>query len=734
MGSRREDLQQRLLATFRVEAAEHLQTIKANLLALERGVPHADEAALVEETFRAMHTLKGAARSVSLQEIEAQCQACEAMLSAVHTKKESLSPSVLESLYRAVAKVDQHLAGSSGRAVREPQAAIAKLDTPTPPEPLSHPPPTSHTPEVADGGQERRSSPTRETVRVVADKLDALLHQAEEFLIPKLASEERVRDLTAALGALERCRTAGADADTAARGRVTSSGRSAAVAELVSSLREIEKQVREALTHLNGDRHHLANLVDDLLDRARDLRSMPVARILDAFPGMVRDLAHQQGKDVAWDTHGADLEIDRKVLEAIKDPLMHLVRNAVDHGIERPEDRTTSGKQARGRIAVVVQPIEQGRVEIRIEDDGRGIDLERIREAAVRLHLLTADEARSLDGAQTLALVYRSGLSTSAMITQVSGHGLGMAIAKEAVERIEGAIEIATAQDRGTTICLRLPTTIATYRGILVRANDRRFLIPADATVRAVRWTPGELRTIEGRPVLEWNSQPLPFARLGPVLSLPSSGPSRVNGHEPCVIVKSGERCAAVGVDEIIGERQVLLKKLEPPLVRVRHVTGAALLGTGEAVLLLRPGDLVASIQSGVAAAPPAEESQPDPRQKVILIVDDSITTRTMEKSLLETAGYQTRVAVDGVDAWSLLKTEPVDLVLSDVDMPRMNGLDLTAKIRADSKIADIPVVLVTALESREDKERGIEVGANAYVVKSNFDQSNLLEIIRRFL
>lgn len=723
MGTRREDLQNRLLATFKVEAAEHLQTIKTNLLALERGAPPGDAAVLVEETFRAMHTLKGAARSVSLQEIEGQCQACESILSAIHRQKESLTPAVLERLYQAVSKVEQHLAGKPGPAVPEPRPADPKLDTPKPQAQSPPAPQASPVSSAPDQAQERHPPATQESVRVVADKLDLLLRQAEEFLIPKLASEERVRELTGALGALERCRTLGVPGS-----------QPAAAAELASSLREVAQQFRRTLAQLNNDRHLLALLVDDLLERARDLRSMPVNRILDAFPGMIRDLSHQQGKEIEWETHGGDLEIDRKVLEVIKDPLMHLVRNAVDHGIERPEDRIASGKPARGRISVVVQALEQGRVEIRTEDDGRGIDLERIREAAVRLHVMTADEARALDGVQTLALVYRSGLSTSPMITQVSGHGLGMAIAKEAVERLEGTIEISTSKERGTSIRIRVPTTVATYRGILVGVNERRFLIPADAIVRAIRCAAGSLRTIEGRPVLEWNGQPLSFARLGSVLGLPAPEAARGNGHDTCVIVKSGEHRAAVGVDEIIGERQVLLKKLELPLMRVRYVTAAGLLGTGESALILRPSDLVASIQSGIVVAPPVEETRADLRQKVILIVDDSITTRTMEKSLLETAGYQTRVAVDGADAWSLLKTEPVDLVLSDVDMPRMNGLDLTARIRADSKLAGLPVVLVTALESREDKERGIEVGANAYVVKSNFDQSNLLEIIRRFL
>jgi two-component system chemotaxis sensor kinase CheA len=250
-----------------------------------------------------------------------------------------------------------------------------------------------------------------------------------------------------------------------------------------------------------------------------------------------------------------------------------------------------------------------------------------------------------------------------------------------------------------------------------------------------VRIAQDAVEQIENREVIRWDGQPISIARLSQVLGLPAqNSPSDFAGQHSSVIVRVGEERVAFIVEEVLGDREVLVKELRPPLVRVRNVAGAALLGTGQVVLILRATDLLKSLRTIQPSFASTSARDAKEEERTVLVVDDSITTRTMEKNLLEAAGYRVKVAVDGIDAWTVLKSEKVDLVLSDVDMPRMHGLDLTARIRADSKLAELPVILVTALESREDKERGIEVGANAYIVKSSFDQTNILEIIRRFI
>jgi two-component system chemotaxis sensor kinase CheA len=711
---RKRELQARLLATFREEADEHLQTIRAGLFDLQRDAAGAGTRGRLEATFRAMHTLKGAARSVSFRDVEAICQACETVLSRLTRDELAPGPEIVESLEAATEAVSRLLAGSGNaaavqriigrleRVARAPRAA---------PAPVTFPPGPAAAPVVAG-----RPLASAETVRVATDRLDSAIARAEELLVPKFAAEERVRDARVLVDVIARARSAGGAADTA------------------SALRTLETQARTLLGRLAEDQRTVAHGLDRLLEDMRQIRMMPAGSVLDVFPLMVRDLARARGKDVEWAAQGAHIEIDRRVLETVKDPLIHLVRNAIDHGIEPPEVRRAQGKRPTGRVAVTIAPLEGGRAEIRVEDDGCGIDLPGVREAAVRARLLASEAAGRLTDDQALDLVFRSGLSTSPMITDVSGHGLGLAIVRERVERLDGRIELDTRPGAGTTVRMTMPASIATFRGLLVRAAGQRFLVATDAVERVMEVEPGSVTTVEGREVIAAGGRPLALVRLAQVLALPETGGRARDSRAPCVITHSGNDRAAVLVDDVLGEREVLVKALRPPLVRVRYVAGAGLLGAGEVVLILRPTDLVRAAGHGPSLRSPAREREGRQRLPAVLVVDDSITTRTVERNLLEAAGYRVSVAVDGSEAWTLLGTEEFDIVVSDVDMPHVNGFELTSRIRADQRLAELPVVLVTALESREDKERGIQVGANAYVIKSSLDQSNLLEIIQRFL
>jgi two-component system chemotaxis sensor kinase CheA len=725
-----QDIKARLLATFKVEAEEHLQAIRTNLLALDRELPPAEASEVAETVFREIHTLKGAARSVSLMEVEALCQAFESVMSRVTRGRLALARPALDRLHEAAEGVARLLAGA------EPRPAVVELISglegiPAEPASLRRAPAGEGERQVEPAGAVKLSLPAAGSLRLPAGRLDALLLRAEDLLVPKLAVAERLGDARSLVDALGRCR--------AALGRVSvAQGAAASAAGLLASLeadlRAVDAAGRAFLGRLTRDEQTLSRAVDAVLEEMRRIRMTPASTVLDLFPPMVRDLAAELGKEVTWVARGTELEVDRKVLELVKDPLIHLVRNAVDHGIETPAARAEAGKAPRGRVSVTVLSLEGHRVEIRVEDDGGGIDLARVKAAAVRARVLTSEEAEALPDDSTLALIYRSGVSTSPIITDVSGHGLGLAIVKERVERLGGQIVLETGRG-GTVARMILPATIATFRGLLVRAGGQSFLLQTESVERVTRLSQGAIQHVEGRETISWNGHALSVAPLSRLLGLPEPGDPAADGRpRPCVIVRSGEEWAAFLVDEIQGDREGLVKELRPPLVRVRNVAGAGLLGTGQVVLILRPEDLLRSIRE--SPRPPAPLAGPEPRrrQPAILVVDDSITTRTMEKNLLEAAGYQVRVAVDGVEAWTALRSEALDLVVSDVDMPRMDGFELTRRIRADGKLADLPVVLVTALESREDKERGIEVGANAYVIKSSFDQSNLLEIIRRLV
>jgi two-component system chemotaxis sensor kinase CheA len=749
VAAKNHDIKARLLATFQVEAQEHLEAITTNLLALDRGLSRAKTREVVEVTFREVHTLKGAARSVNLADVEALCQALESVLSRITRGQHALTPPILRVVQEAVDGVARLLAGGEDRSTVN--ALIARLEQAT----------ARPAAEAAEPGEapvprgDARAEPAAlrplatDTIRLATAKLDAVLLQAEDLLVPKLAAAERVREVNALAETLTRCQ-ATFKRLRAAPPMSRADGSSAdRVAALDSEFRAAQAQTRALLGRLVHDHRTISGTVGGLLEEIRRMRMMPASTVLDLFPRMVWDLAAEQGKEVEWVVRGADLEVDRKVLEVMKDPLIHLVRNAVDHGIEPPEERARAGKPTRGRVAVTVASQEGNRIEIRVEDDGRGIDLARVREAAVRAKLLTSEAAEAISDEDAVNLVYHSGLSTSPIITDLSGHGLGLAIVKERVERLGGRIRLERQAGTGLAVHMTLPASIATFQGLLVRAGGQPFLLPAEAVERVIRIAPETVQHVEGREATQWEGQPLPVAGLSGLLGLPSGEQPSAFSRQPeaesgrratndaklaCVIVRSGEERAGVFVEEVLGDQEVLVKELRPPLVRVRNIAGAGLLGTGQVALILRPADLLKSMKTVARPAAPPAATEGAARQPAVLVVDDSITTRTMEKNLLEAAGYQVKVAVDGIDAWTLLKSEEFDLVVSDVDMPRMDGLDLTAKIRADQKLGDLPVVLVTALESREDKERGIEVGANAYIVKSSFDQSNLLEIIRRLI
>ena len=733
MANRNQDIKTRLLATFRVEAAEHLQAITANLLALERGLSPEQTREVVEATFREVHTLKGAARSVSLTDVEGLCRACESILSRITHDRLALTQSVVSGLEEAVDLVARLVSGDE--TVGTAHQLIERLEhAAAGPAPETATAAGAPMPAVETAVSPAAGLPFSGTIRLATATLDTLLLQAEELIVPKLAAGQRVGDAKALVEGLARCRSACSRA----------TGPQGVTPEVTKGLRAIEASAREMLHQLTRDERTLSGAVGGLQERVRGARLTAASTVLDLFPRMVRDLARESGKPTEWVAQGTELEVDRKVLEEIKDPLIHLVRNAIDHGIEPPEVRAQAGKPPTGRIGVTFGVIEGNRIEIRVEDDGCGIDPVQVSEAAVRARLLTSEAAGSLTHEEALALIWRSGLSTSPIITDVSGHGLGLAIVKDRVERLGGQIQLETRHGSGTTVWMVLPASVATFRGLLVRAGGQSFLVPTEAVERAIRVTASEIEHVEGRAAICWNGRSLPLARLSDLLELAPAPalqapdpdlqlPTPVR-RQPCIVTTAGEESLGLLVEEIEGEREVLVKELTAPLVRIRNIAGAGLLGTGRVALILRPADLLKSARRSPRSAALASMAPETKHQPRILVVDDSITTRTMEKNLLETAGYHVQVAVDGVEAWTLLKTEAFDLVVSDVDMPRMDGLDLTAKIRTDPNTADMPVVLVTALESREDKERGIEVGANAYLVKSSFDQTNLLEIIRRLV
>jgi len=497
-------------------------------------------------------------------------------------------------------------------------------------------------------------------------------------------------------------------------------------------IQKLEKELVSISRAAARDHYLLDTATTELIDEIKQVILVPAVSILERYPRVVRDLSRERGKNVDVTLSGTEIEIDRRILEELKDPILHIIRNCIDHGIESPEIRRSKGKPERGEIRIEVSHIRGHQAEIRISDDGGGLDLEVIRSTAISKGIITTEEAEGLLSDQVSHLIFRSGLSTSKTISTISGRGLGLAIVLEKVELIGGSVTVQSNQN-GTTFVLTLPLSLATFKGIKVMTGNHLYFLPLRSIERVMRINHEELKTIEARTVIEIENEPLSVISLAQILGLPDSTLPHQKTHHLMVASASGIKFCLL-VDEIWGAQEIVVRNLGSQLRRVRHISGASVTGDGLVIPVINCEDLAATISgtshlSQLVIIPDEKISK-----QRILVVEDSITSRMLLKNILKGAGYQVETAVDGVDALIKLKQNKVDVVVSDIDMPRMNGFVLTEKIRADPLYTDLPVILVTSLDSREDREHGIMVGANAYIVKSSFDQSNLLEVISRHI
>lgn len=814
MDKKKDDFLKRLLATFRVEANEHLQAMSAGLIELENNPAEVRQVEIVETVFRETHSLKGAARAVNLKEIEAVCQSMESVLAALKACRIAVSSTLFDLMQEAIADLNRRLSEEGGGAVmavagKSTSATLIErlggvlhgrsantvtahpASAPVETQPVAAPPMPSlqQTPieAVQDAKTEASVAVTTHkpstalgiasgTVRVATHKLDAVMRQVEELLVPRLASVQRAKELREVLVSfaswqkqrarmrpvlrqieryIEKSGEKSGEKGGEKGGR--RNGAAGGLLELPTKelpalleslacehlfMKTIEEQLLRLSKFAANDRRILAGMSDGLLHDVKEMQLLPFSSLLEIFPRLTRELAREQGKQVELVIQGGEIEIDRRTLEEMKDPLMHLLRNCVDHGIEPPALRQSKGKPACGNISLSIGQKDGGKIEILLADDGAGIDAAKVTAAALKLNLLSAEGAQKLSEPEVHALAFQSGISTSQIITDLSGRGLGLAIVREKVEHLGGVVALESRHDGGTTFRITLPLILATFRGVLVRVGEQCFVIPALSVERVTRVAQQDIRTVENRATITFDGQVVALVHLGDVLELPrqrsAANTSAQVAMVAMVVLGTGHQRVAFQVEEILGEQEVLVKSLGRQLMRVRNIAGASVLGTGQVVAVLNVSDLLKSAVKRAPAPGPVSAEFADMHEvtekRSILVVEDSITSRALLKNILESAGFRVTAAVDGVDAYTTLKTGTFDLIVSDVEMPRMDGFDLTMKVRADKQLAALPVILVTALDSREHRERGIDVGANAYIVKSSFDQSNLLDVIQRLI
>ena len=731
MTSSDDDFLAQLRATFAIEAEEHLHAITTGLLELEKAPGSDAQRRLVETIFRAAHSLKGAARAVDLIDIESRCQSLEDTFAAWRRRDSPPAPEAFDTVHRTLDAIGAAMgvspASQPPAAVSAPAAAAAPAASE----------PSAGSPAVLD-----RVIAPDETVRIAVSKLDARMVEAEEMLTVKLTVAQRADDLRALAARFDVWRRAWAAVETDVRALRQDGDRPgvARLAEFADWNRDYVKALEGAVAALTKtavhDRQAIGKLVDDVLEESKKLLLLPFATLTAPFPKLVRDLCRDQGKEADLVVRGEDVEIDKRILEEMKAPLVHLLRNGVDHGIESPDARLRAGKPSRGTITLAASQVNGSKVQLLISDDGAGVDAGKVKASAVERGLLSDDQARQLGEAAARRLIFEPEVSTSPAVTRVSGRGLGLAIVREHAERLGGTVSVDSQVHGGTQFVIVLPAMLATFRGTLIEVAQQVFVVPTVHVQRVTRVQRDEIRTVEGRETIPFGGRAVALVRLADVLELRDAASRRDAGAGSVVLVLGAPgHHVAFTIDAALDEQEVLVKPLRKPLSRVRNVMGATVLGSGQVAPILNVGDLLKSARHAGGAPAPVAAARPVPAEsRSILVVEDSITSRMLIKGILESAGYRVRTAVDGMDAFALLRAERFDLVVSDVEMPRLNGFDLTARIRAEKRFAELPVVLVTALDSREDRERGIDVGANAYIVKSGFDQSNLLDAVRRLV
>ncbi|MFN8597033.1 MAG: hybrid sensor histidine kinase/response regulator [Anaerolineae bacterium] len=801
-----DDIMRQLRATFKIEAAEHIQAMNRVLLALEENPDSDDRQPLLEEIFREAHSLKGAAGAADFGEVEKTAHKLESVFGVLKSGKIKLTRDLCDVLYEGIDAAglivdaaleerphgldlpDLHTrlaAAEQGQAIprRKPttpeattsQVPAVTVETPTvelptapaaveapvvkaetkvevkpeaKPEAKAEAKPEAKPDAKAKSGKgdgRKSGSVIEDTIRVATNKIDSLMTQAGELLVAGLKIDQRLTDVDAIGHAIEdwnrewlkmRATNSNLLHDT----EVEALRPLMKVLDLSQEkLRQLSAQVSDLRRGFSRDALHLSRVTNDLGEGVMKVRMLPVSTVFDAFPRMVRDIARDNGKEIELKMEGQETELDRKVLEEIKDPLMHLLRNAVDHGIEKPEEREKTGKSRIGTITL--KAFQKGNnIVIEVADDGGGINRNKVKQSALKNGLITTDEMETLNDDEALRLIFAPGLSTRSIITDISGRGVGMDVVRKNVEALQGQVDVESTLGVGTTMTLTLPLTLATTQELLVQVGDQTYGIPISAVERIIRITAKDISTVSGRQAIVVDNEPVSMVKLVTVLELPQAEQTTSPDEKlPVVILGSAKRRIAFLVDAVVGQQETVVKSLGRQLSRVRNVAGATILGTGQVIMTLNPADLMKSargIEGRTAAAQRGKtQTGKEAKRPTVLVVDDSLSTRTLEKNILETAGYKVQLATDGMEAVSMLNSNAmVDLIVSDVLMPRMDGFQLTQAVKGDTKLRKIPVILVTSLDSRTDKEHGIEVGADAYLVKSNFDQANLLDTIAQLI
>lgn len=693
----------KFIAQFKAETREHIQKLNEGLLKLEKNV---DDKELLEVMMREAHSIKGSATMMGYKRISDIAHCMESGLQKALEGALTLNKEHFDLLFKALDSIqplleDKVTWGSKGIArpyvdnLCEELQSIFSSDT-------------KKKAIIKDASPEKESfakaAPVPEdSLRVDIHRLDKLMNLSGELTVSKVRLSELVKNL---MGKAELQQSA-----------------NDSIAFLIKELNKVDESISSVSSNIQNE--------------VMKVRMVPVSYLFDLFPRAMRDLANKAGKDINIEIRGEGTHLDKTIIDNMKDPITHLLRNAVDHGIETSEERRKMGKPSSG--SVILNAYQVGsQVVIEVSDDGAGIDIDKVKKRAVEKGLVSAEKVESMVDEQLFQVIFMPGFSTKDEVTETSGRGVGLDVVAENLARLKGTVEVESVRGAGTKFIMKMPLTLAITESLLVSAGSDTFAIPIDAVVETIRINIDEIRTVETREAITVRGHILPIVRLNDIFNLPLKGIVEKKFFS-VVIVQAVEKRLALLVDELKGRQDIVGKGLTDPLKNVKYISGATILGDGSVILILDIPSIISSFEGGavIRRKTLTEEKPATPvkkRRKTILLAEDAMSTAMLEKNILESAGFSVVIARDGKEALEKSSQEKFDLVITDILMPRMDGFELTSALRKDKLYKDIPIIIVTTRESDADKRRGLESGADAYILKSEFTSEGLLNTIERLI
>ncbi|HCE44683.1 MAG TPA: hybrid sensor histidine kinase/response regulator [Lentisphaeria bacterium] len=748
-----------MIGLFKMECESQCAALTAGLLKLETST----SPELIEPLMRAAHSLKGAARIVRLDPVVKVAHAMEDCFIAAGEGRLTLSPENIDKLLEGVDyfknlsvlsedELPKYLSDNTARMAELEKAfagfkdGVQKTEQPVPaamPEPdpsTAGRPGTAHAQtheKPVQRAAAEKSVPEQDAVvRIAADKMNRLMGLAAESLVgvKRLQGFEkkihghkrRLLEIAALIDQIEQ--------------ETVNSEHAAGIMRILKDLQGRHNEYYREYTEYSADfsehSRTMDNFSDSLYREVVSCRMRPFVEGVSEFPRAVRDLSRSLGKKVVLQISGESIPVDKDVLDKMNAPLNHLIRNAIDHGIESPEERLAAGKSETGTLRIAARHWA-GMLNVSISDDGRGIDVEKIRMKAIERHLVTNEIAARLSAAELLEFMFLPGFSTAAKVTEVSGRGVGLDVVQTMAQEVHGLVKVETKLGKGTSFNLQVPVSLSIMSALVVEIGGEPYAFPLMRIDHLLKLPKSQIQVLESRQYIKYEGKNIGLVSSSQVLGLEQKQAGQDDIH--IVIISDRLNQYAIYVDSFIGEFELVVRPLDPRLGKISDISSSAVLEDGSPLLILDVDDMVRSVDSmlnggRLLGISDAGEAGAASEKKRILVVDDSITVREVERNLLAGNGYDVDVAVDGAEGWNAVRTRQYALVVTDVDMPRMNGIELVSNIKGNERLRSIPVMIVSYKDLEADKIRGMEAGADFYLTKSSFHDNTLLDAVKKLI